>query len=123
MNVSRIAALLSLTLLCGCAISDATLISDLTADDADKDCAEFAGYDRSVTCGTGDTAYTIDMGMGTEAECVADFEPAPAGCTATMGDVRTCMDAFDAMTDEEICAMTAMPAECSGLMDESCMGS
>lgn len=120
MNLSRIASLFSLTLLCGCGISDSTLIADLDAGDAEKVCAEFAGYARTVTCTFGTTEVEMEMGMGTEADCVADFEPAPAGCTLTMGDLRSCMDAMDAMTDEEFCAMTEPPAECAAMMSESC---
>lgn len=122
MNPYRIASLMMLTFLNGCGgISDDTLIADLTVDDAATVCEEFAEYDRSVTCGTGDTAVTIDMGMGTVEECTAEFEPAPAGCTATMGDVRACMDAFNALTDEDICAgTTGIPPECTAMMSESC---
>jgi hypothetical protein len=122
MTLTRIASLFALTLLCGCGISDSTLIADIDESDAAKVCAEFAGYDRIVTCTMGDYSYEINMGMGSEEDCVATWEPAPAGCTATMGDIRDCMDAFAALSDDEICTMEATPPECAGMMDPSCMG-
>lgn len=121
MTLSRIATLLALPLvLLGCGISDSTLLSDIDEGDAAKVCEEFAQYARTVTCTFGDQEIEIEMGMGTVEECTADYEPLPEGCPLTMGDMRACMDATFALTDEEICTQEAPLPECTVLMDEAC---
>jgi hypothetical protein len=72
-----------------------------------------------VTCEFKGYSFDIEIGQ-TEEDCAADFVAPPEGCIATVGDARACGDAFNALTDDEICNATGFPAECAPLSDPSC---
>ncbi len=105
-------ALLLATVGCGDSVPDSTKLFDLSTAEAKEVCLELVGDypERSVTCG----AATIKIGL-TTAEC-NDNEPAPASCTATVGDARDCNAALYDKTDAELCADEPLPAVCAKLV-------
>lgn len=101
---------------CGGGVSDSKKLSDLTAAEAKEACEEMADDypERTVTCESGGQTFTLTLGID-KADCATDSEPAPATCTATVGDARDCYDAFYSLTDAEICSSDSEPAACAKL--------
>ena len=100
---------------CG-GVPDSAVVADLSDDDLLSLCEEYGDSARSVTCSMDGMEFTMDIGYDSEEECGEDIEAPPAGCTATVGDYRQCQDAFAAMSDDEICGMAGLPAECAAMM-------
>ena len=100
----------------GCGIPDATLMSDLDDDQVEKLCGELASDIREVNC-TGDGGeYGFELG-GSQEECISDHDFYD-GCDVTVGDVRECNEAWDALSDEEICSLEdGFPPECDPVID------
>jgi len=92
-------------------VPDSKKLTELTVAEAKDACLELqADYpERTVTCGT----ITITIGL-TVAEC-NDETPAPAACTATVGDARACNSDLYKQTDAELCADGPLPASCAKL--------
>jgi len=117
MHLTKSCALIGTLLLLaitGCGdsgVPDSKKLSDLSAAESKDACLEIAADypERTVTCGS----TTITIGL-TTAECNTQ-EPAPATCTATVGDARDCSAAMYSMTDAELCADTPLPAACAKL--------
>ena len=114
----RLLALIFTTAVLGCGIPDDMLMSDLTEQEVETLCGELSGDPREVTCSGDGYEITVEIG-GTEAECIEDNSPAYyEGCDVTVGDMRACSDAWSAMSDEEICALsTELPEECQPLLE------
>ncbi len=111
------AALLTV-LLTGCGVPDDALMSDLDEDELVSLCEEITSEERSVTCSGDGYEITIDI-TGSVDECVDGNDPSYYdGCDATAGDVRACSDAWDALTDEDICGLdTSFPAACDPILE------
>lgn len=94
----------------GDGVPDSKKLSDLTAEESKDACEEAAADypERTVNCGDG---ITLTVGID-EAEC-ATAEPAPASCTATVGDARACFEAMYSLTDAQICMAESLPAACA----------
>lgn len=105
-------------LLVGCGLPDDTLMSDLEESDVEKLCEELASDVREVTCSGEGYEFTVEIG-GTVDECIDDNDVSYyEGCDVTVGDVRDCNDAWDAMSDEELCSADAeYPAACEPIVD------
>ncbi len=105
-------------LLVGCGIPDETLMSELEEGDLESLCAELADEDRSVTCTYDGFEFTVDV-SGSEEECVSDNDvSAYEGCDVTVGDVRACDEAWDTLSEEEICALeTGFPEACDPILE------
>ncbi|MCB9677595.1 MAG: hypothetical protein H6737_20985 [Alphaproteobacteria bacterium] len=116
-------ATFALLFVAGCGgIPDSTLLADLTDEDAVVLCDEFVerAPTQEYTCDFGGVTTTIEVGFaGTAQECVDSFEPAPEGCVATVGDMRACVDALVAVTEEQVCGGEEIdpPASCLAVFD------
>jgi hypothetical protein len=97
----------------GSGVSDSTVLADLTAEEAMALCEEVAG-ERTVTCDGQEITIGVDP-----ADC-ATAETFPSTCEATAGDLRDCLDAMDALSDEEICTLEVPPTECSEVFSDAC---
>lgn len=92
------------SLFLGCGISDKKAISDLDSKDWEKICKEYNDLD-AFTCA--DSA-TTDMGTICE-----DAEETAVDCgDATVGDLRSCLDAMVDTLDADPCGLSDRPAEC-----------
>ena len=104
-------------------VSGSKQIIDLDAAERSQVCeflADVLGPERTVDCGGGET-----RGVGGEAsECVAEFTSlamnAP-GCTITVGQYETCIEALANLSDAQICA-DDFPAACAPLLASECLG-
>jgi len=113
----------------GSGVPGNTLLVDLTASQAADICEYFIGLqeqpERTVDCGGGSSVTVgIDPAevAGEIADCKADFdEGVIAGCPATVGDAEACFEAFNSLSDAQLCdpEMT-LPAACAPLFDERC---
>jgi hypothetical protein len=104
---------LATVLFIGCGddgVSDSKKLSDLSTAEATDLCKELASDHppRTVTCGN----FMFTLGID-PATC--DGEVPTAACTATAGDARACQDAYDDLTDEQICTNETGPAACQKL--------
>lgn len=96
-------------------VSGSKKITELTVEEATDVCMEMAEDfpERTVTCEPG---VTFEIGFS-DAACT-NVEPAPAACTATVGDARACNEAIYSQTDAELCMDGPLPAACAPL--ENC---
>lgn len=101
-------------LLSACGISNGTELGSLDKEDAIKLCEEAEA--RTIECGEGDVTWTIEL----NGDC-SDAEAPPETCTATVGDWRDCVDAWDAMSDDEICAAESTPSACAAVYVDACI--
>jgi hypothetical protein len=95
-------------------VSGSKKITELSAAESKDVCQEFAGDypERTVMCGP-DVTFTIGF---KDVDC-NNIEPAPATCTATVGDARACNDAIYSMSDAELCGDGPTPPACAKLED------
>lgn len=108
-----------LALLVGCNnISDDTPVEDLTDDEVETLCDELAGEDREIVCSEGGIEVTLTI-EDSSASCVENYTPSDyEGCDVTVGDIRSCDDAYQSLSDEEICGLeTGIPSECESLFE------
>lgn len=113
----RTFSLLLAALTVGCGVPDDVQMSELEESQVESLCEELDG-DRSVTCTYDEVELTIEISTSTE-ECIADYDSALyESCDATVGDMRACSDAWEALSDDEICSAEAdYPAECQFLLE------
>ena len=109
---------LLLSVLVGCGVPDATLLADVTDEQAVSLCEE-AGEARTYTCEV--EGYSVDITLGYEdiEDCQDEESYAddiPEGCEATVGDARACSDAYEEALKEDAC-VTEMPSECDYFKD------
>jgi hypothetical protein len=108
-----------LLLLTACGVPDATLLSDLTDEQAKSLCLE-DGAARTYSCEGEGFSYDITFGYEDESDCDdADSSGYGKSCDATVGDARACADAWEADLQDDPCA-TDTPAECTTLF--KCIG-
>jgi hypothetical protein len=98
----------------GDGVSDSKKLTDLSTQETKDVCEELAADfpERTVNC----SGTMITIGYN-KAECAGNTEPAPATCTATVGDVRDCADALFSLSDDQICTTDELPAACAPLND------
>jgi hypothetical protein len=98
----------------GSGVDDSKKLSDLSADESKDLCEELADSfpEKTVDC----DGQMITIGYD-KADCAGTIEPPPASCTATAGDVRDCADALSALSDEQVCTATDLPAACAAISD------
>ncbi len=110
-------------------VPDDRVAADLDEKDVEKLCEEFvdAYPQQTFTCESEGVTIDIEVGFDlTLEQCIADFEPPPEGCTATVGDLRTCYDALFTATEEEICDPDPQdpdpdePGPCDALFTPEC---
>jgi hypothetical protein len=100
---------------CG-GLSDTTTLGELTAEDWTALCEEVSVADpQPVTC-----SDDVEITPSSAAECAEDTEVF-AGCTATVGDLRDCMDAINA--DPCVLLEETPPASCTPVFDCALSGS
>lgn len=105
----------SVTLLAGCGISDGTLLSDLDADDLQKLCEETP--EESFTCTGEGFEYTITFGDCDTSDTDGGGDVTwPASCTATVGDLRDCNEAYIEALRADPCTAD-VPAACDWMAD------
>ncbi|MBP6630235.1 MAG: hypothetical protein KBG28_18155 [Kofleriaceae bacterium] len=107
-----------LTSLLGCGdepVPAARPLSGLTAAEVDTLCEELvADFPARITQCTG-----FDLVIGVPEPACQNY-PAPATCTATVGDLRACMSAWFALSQAELCALDDAPAECLVVTSTAC---
>lgn len=109
---------LATALFIGCGgdgVSDSKKLAALSASESTDLCKELASDHppRMVTC----SGFTFTFGID-PASCDGDVPT--SACTATAGDARDCQNAYDDLTDEQICMSDGGPAACEKLT--GCMG-
>lgn len=105
--------------LIACGVPDATLLTDVTDEQAVLLCQEM-GEVRTYTCEGDGFSYDLPFGYEDIEEC--DDEKAgdyPDGCDATVGEARACSDAYEAVLTDDPCS-TETPDECDYFAD--CIG-
>lgn len=96
---------------CGGGVSDSKKLAELSVSEAKDVCLELVDDYPEKTVNCNGTMTTVGF---TKAEC-DDEGPAPATCTATVGDIRDCTDAFYSLSDAQICMLETLPAACAPL--------
>jgi hypothetical protein len=104
-------------------------IDTLDAAEAQDLCEYIIGLqempERTVDCGGGNT-ITIGINPGDVAaavtECTAGLQSdVTDACAATVGDVETCFETIEGLSDAELCSETTpIPASCAFIQDENC---
>lgn len=106
-------------LLIGCGVPDDALISDLSSDEVTSLCEEVAGDDVVFTCEGGSAEVTVSFERSV-ADCEDTYDPSRyEDCDVTAGDVRTCEDAYEALTQDDVCdeSFELFPDACDPIYD------
>ena len=103
-----------LLLATACGIPDDALLTELSDGQRTSLCEELADFD-SVTLECDGVTLTYDpTPVG---ECTADYASLPAGCSATVGDERACLEVVLNIT----CDTHTFDGPCAALLDDSCL--
>ena len=109
----------------GSGVSGSKQLVSLSAAEVTDLCEYFvdlAGAERMVDCGGG---LTITIGGGSVSECVIGLQETQGqfpGCTATVGNAESCMEALTDLTDAQLCSDGPLPTACQPLFNASCGG-
>lgn len=104
-------------LLCaGCGLPDDKTLGELDDGDRTKLCEELAKFESvTLTCGE----QQLTLGPSPVSECEADFGALPTECSATVGDVRDCMEAIQVLE----CGDDPLDGPCGATFIDDCIAS